>query len=274
MISADNQQATRLEKVGESSETKCQTSHLNSELATLVALLFTDGCVSPKTIGKSWRICFANKSQNLIELFRNCVIAVFDIDPSRIKIVEKKNANGMFTAIVNSKEIGDTLVSRFGTFRTLKFNDGTLPDAQLPVKDLIASNCIEIFLQTAFSCDGGISFYPVSWHGKRWLIRTIFLSCAHPNLRSDYMELLDALDIVARNVADDGKIKIENMENIKKFQEKIGFAEGTMVTDHSKFWRGYTKQAVLDLMIASYQDLDIIYNLPQFKRDEDIVQPA
>src|ERR1700733_11986892 len=104
MISADNQQATQFEKIGESSETKCQTSHLNSELATLVALLFTDGCVSPKTVGKSWRIYFANKSLNLIELFRVCMIASFDIDPNRIKIIERKNINGMFAAVVNSKE--------------------------------------------------------------------------------------------------------------------------------------------------------------------------
>src|SRR5271170_3772139 len=103
MISADNQQATRLEKVGESSETKCQTSHLNSELATLVALLFTDGCVSPKKIGTSWRIYFANKSQNLIELFRTCIIASFNIDPYRIKIRERKGTNGVYAAIVNSK---------------------------------------------------------------------------------------------------------------------------------------------------------------------------
>ena len=275
MISADNQQATQFPKeIGESSETICQASRLSSELATLIALLFTDGCVSPKTVGKSWRIYFANKSQNLIELFRICMIAVFDLDPDRVKIVEKKNANGMLTAIINSKEIGDDLVSRFGTFRTLKFNDGTLPDARLPVEDLIASNCVRVFLQAAFSCDGGASFYPFQEYGRRWFIRTIFLSCTHPNLRSDYVELLNAVGIAARNVPGDGKIKIENKENIKKFQERIGFAEGTMVTDHSKFWRGYTKQAVLDLMVASYENLDVIYDLPQFKRDDDIVQPA
>lgn len=272
MISADNQQATLA--IGESSETKCQTSHLSSELAMLIALLFTDGCVSPKTIGKSWRIYFVNKSQSLIELFRTCVVAEFDIDPSRIKVVERKNANGVFAATVNSKEIGDSLVSRFGTFRTLRFNDGKVPDARLPIKDLIAGHCVEIFLRTAFSCDGGVSFYPVVWHRKKWLIRTIFLSCAHTNLRSDYIELLNAAGISARNVPYDDKIKIEDQGNITKFQKRVGFIGETMVTDHSKFWRGYTKQEVLDLVVASYKNPKIVYDLPQFKYDEDIVQPV
>lgn len=271
MIGADNQQATR-QSAGESSETICRTPHLNGELARFVALLFTDGCVSPK--GKSWRIYFVNKSVNLIDLFRECAIASFAISYDRVHIRSIKNTNKMFAAVINSKEIGNYLVERFGTFRTLRFSNGSLPNTRLPVKSLIEERGVQDFLRTAFSCDGGVSLYPASRNGKRWLIRTVFLSCAHPKLRSDYMLLLDSLGITARNVSGDNKIKIEDEINITRFREKVGFIEETMITDHSRYWRGYEKQNVLNLILASYSHPKTIFDLPQFRRDDDIVQPA
>lgn len=58
----DNQQE-RLRLIHEeSSETTCQMSQINEELAILLGILFTDGCVSHK--GKrSWRLYFVNKSK-------------------------------------------------------------------------------------------------------------------------------------------------------------------------------------------------------------------
>lgn len=266
-ISAGNQQATFRVSERESSETIRQTPHLNGEFASLIGLLFTDGCVSPK--GNSWRIYFANKSSNLINLFQDCMVAVFKIAPYRVRIREIKNANGVCAAVVGSKEIGNCLVGRFGTFRTLKFKNGELPDARLPITELLESGCIKNFLQAAFSCDGGVSFYPASrvgaCGGTKWLIRTVFLSCAHPKLRSDYLKLLKVMNIKARNVPGDNKIKIETKENIKKFQENIGFVSGTVITDHSRYWRGLMKQEVLNIMVASYQDPASIYRLSKFQ---------
>lgn len=246
---------------------------ISKNLASLLAILFTDASVSPKK-KNSWRIYFLNSSEKLIQIFRDCIVDVFGLDRERVRIGKKDE---FYVAVVNSKEIGNHLVSRFGTFRTLKYKNGELPEARLPVDQLIASNVVSEFLKVAFSCDGGLCFYPAhrggTRGGTRWLIRTVFLACHHTQLREDYMSLLRSLGIRARNVMADGKIKIEDERNIRKFQELIGFVEGVGVTKHSKFWREYEKQNLLDLMITSYVNPSRIYNLSKFNRDKDIVRP-
>ena len=246
---------------------------ISKNFASLLAILFTDGSVSPKK-KNSWRIYFLNSSEKLIQVFRDCIVDTFELNEKRIRMSKK---DGFYVAVVNSKEIGNYLVSRFGTFRTLRYKNGELPEARLPVDQLTASNVVREFLRVAFSCDGGLCFYPAHREGARggtrWLIRTIFLACHHAQLREDYMFLLRSLGIQARNVIADGKIKIEDEKNIRKFQELIGFVEGVRVTKHSRFWREYEKQILLDLMIISYDNPSYIYNLSKFDRDKDIVRP-
>lgn len=247
-----------------SSETIRQIPQISRKLAILLGLLFTDGCVSPK--GKSWRIYFAVISQELVDLFRDCMVSVFDLEPARVRIGFTRD--GRVRAIVDSKEIGNWLVDTFGTFRTLKFENGELTLAKLPISLLESSGYAADFLRAAFSCDGGVSFYPARRSGRdggtRWLIRTVFLACSHPQLRRDYLKLLSGLGIRAREVAKDGKLKIETEANIRLFQEKVGFIPGVRVTGNSKFWNGYEKNAVLQLLTDSYGAPAKIYQLPKF----------
>jgi len=264
-IVADNQQGRLQFEIGEPSETIRRTLRMNKELAILLGLLFTDGCISPK--GNSWRIYFSSKSQTLIDLFKDSIIKVFDLDEKRVLL--GKTSNGFLKAVVNSKEIGNQLVSQFGTFRTLKFENGHETSAKLPVSEL-EHECAREFLRAAFSCDGGLSFYPASRKGKssdvKWLIRTVFLSCKHPSLRQEYKDLLRVFNVEARNVPGDGKIKIETKSDIERFHKKIGFLDEVAVTDHSKYWRNQPKQQVLELMVSSYEEPSKIYNLPKFVR--------
>ena len=259
--SAANQQGS----LDDPPETTRQMPQMNKNLAILLSLLFTDGGVSPKGVN-SWRIYFANKSKPLIDLFQDCIAKVFDLDINRVRI--SKTKNGFFQAVVDSKEIGNYLVTTFGTFRTLKFKTGNFPSAKLPVSQLLKSGWTREFLKTAFTCDGGTCFYPAyrkgARGGTRWLIRTVFLSCFHPKLRADYIYLLKTIGIEARNVPKDGKIKIETEIGIRRFYERAGFIQGVKVGDHSKFWKGYEKQEVLKLIISSYDDPSKIYNLPKF----------
>lgn len=260
--SAGNQQETLLKSKG-SSETTRQISQKN--LAILLAFLFTDGCVSARE-KHSWRIYFASTSQHLLELFTECITSAFRLEKSRVHIRYRKD--GTAAAIVDSKEIGNYLVTTFGGFRTLRFANGELPAAQLPISFLHDNGYIRHFLQAAFTCDGGLCLYPARREGSRggtqWLIRTVFLACAHPNLRKDYMYLLSALGITAREVAADGKIKIETEKNIRRFAAKVGFVPGVQVTANSKYWRGQEKQRVLELMIASYANPASLYRSPIF----------
>ena len=247
------------------SETIRRIPQMNKELAQLLGLLFTDGCVSRK--GRNgWRIYFVNKSKSLVKLFRDCMVKVFGLDKERIRI--GKRADGFLKAVVNSKEIGNYLVTMFGGFRTLKFRNGKLPNIKLPISKLQKNDCATEFLKVIFSCDGGLCFYSAYRTGKqggtRWLIRTVFLACSHPQLRKSYSRLLKELGIQTRNVSGDGKIKIETERDIKKFYKLIGFLPGVKITDHSKYWRGYEKEQVLKLMIFSYNNPSKFYNLPKF----------
>ncbi|MGB9613343.1 MAG: hypothetical protein ACPL4K_04100, partial [Candidatus Margulisiibacteriota bacterium] len=164
--SADNQQETLplLNSGRGSSETIRQILQMNKEPVSLLGILFTDGCVSPKGVN-SWRIYFANKSETLIELFQECIVKVFNLDVNRVRIGKTKD--GFLGAVVDSKEIGNWLTTKFGNFRTLKFKNGKFPKIQLPISELRESGYTKEFLKVAFSCDGGLCFYPAYRRGKR-----------------------------------------------------------------------------------------------------------
>lgn len=232
----------------------------------LLGFLYTDGCVSPK--GKSWRIYFAVKSQELVNLFSDCIKETFAEDLKQVRI--RVRSSGVTAAVVDSKPIGTYLTTRFGTFRTLKFADGLLPLARLPVSDLKKSGYTADFLRVAFSCDGGVSLHTAvrcGQNGKtKWLIRTVFLACAHPELRAGYLSILKSLGIRVRDVAGDGKLKIERERDIRLFAKKIGFVDGVKVTLNSKYWSGRTKNDVLQTLINSYGQPAMIYQLPKFNQ--------
>lgn len=240
---------------------------MTREMAILLGLLYTDGCVSRRQ-PNSWRIYFAVTSEQLIKLFRESAIAAFHLKTSRVRIGTTRD--GLYKAVIDSKEVGSYITSEFGTFRTLRFKDGKLTQARLPLQQLIESDYASDFLRAAFSCDGGLRFYPASRTGRdggtRWLIRTVFLSCTHLRLRQDYTELLRTFGISANNSATDGKLKIEREHDIRLFAAKIGFVPGVNVTGNSKFWRGCEKNALLEKMIASYEVPSKFYQLPVFAR--------
>ena len=261
--SADYPQGSSLQRESNPSETIRRIPQISRNLAILLGLLYTDGCVSPK--GNSWRIYFSNKSKSLIHLFQSSIIKSFHLDKRRVRI--GRTTDGFLKAVVDSKEIGTYLVNTFGTFRTLRFNNSILPKSKIPNRELLESGYASIFLRVAFSCDGGVCFYPTNrnTNKKRWLIRTVFLACAHPTLRDDYHSLLRALGIEARNVANDEKIKIEDKVGIEKFYKVIGFIKGVKPTKHSKFWQEYDKQEVLSLMVTSYNNPEKFYYSPIFE---------
>ncbi len=240
-------------------------NRMNRAEATLIGLLFTDGCLSPK--GKSgWRFYFSNKSEKLVSIFRDCMMRCFALPASRVRL--GMTSDGLYRAIVDSKDAGDALTRKFGTFRTLRYKNGILPEARLPVQELLRLNVAEDFLRAAFSSDGGVNLYVArrcgARGGTRWLIRGVYLACAHPSLRCDYCALLNALDIRVSNVAGDGKVKMETEEGIRTFYEKVGFIEGVRITHTSRFWPKVEKQVLLERLIESYQEPAAVYSLQQF----------
>ena len=128
------------------------------------------------------------------------------------------------------------------------------------------------FLKAAFSCDGGVSLYAAHNKDKsRYLIRGVYLACVHPILRAQYCELLGALGVKARNVAGDGKIKIQAKEDIQMFYQRVGFLKGVHITHTSRFWPNVEKQTLLERLIQSYESPRAGYELPQFDRKEIVI---
>lgn len=240
-------------------------SRMNRTEAILIGLLFTDGCLSPK--GKSgWRFYFSNKSERLALLFRDCLRKRFALPSPRVHLGTTKD--GLHRVTTDSKAAGDELTRTYGTFRTLRYENGRLPEARLPVQELLQHDVAGDFLRAAFSADGGVNLYAARRKGARgetrWLIRGVYLACAHPTLRRQYCELLAVLGIRARNVAQDGKVKIETEKNIRAFYQKVGFIDGVHITHTSKFWPEVEKQELLERLIKSYEAPANVYRLPQF----------
>lgn len=236
--------------------------------ATLLGILYTDGCLSPKS-KNGWRLYLGNTSWEIIKAFKESLIKLFNLPENRVRISQKiVNGKPYYKAVVDSMDIGRLLTGKYGTFRTLKYpsivSGKIYPTASLPDSLIQDSSTICQFLKVAFSCDGGINLY-VARSKYTWLIRNVYLACQHPVLIKQYFNLLKKIGIKSKILWQDELIRIQGRKSLEKFAGKIGFLEGVKITQHSAYWQGFEKQKVLELAIASYGNPKVIYNLPQFR---------
>jgi len=246
--------------------------------ASLIGILLTDGCVSPK--GGSWRVIVSNNSPAIVDRFEETVAVCFR------KSIRRKLRGKLHVGILDSKETGQDLVDRFGTFRTESCqshqgcpflrggpkpcrrcdpitHDGILyPPATLP--DFPSECAASVFLQSAFSCDGGVNLYVARGGHIRWLIRNVYLACKHPILIHQYATLLADLGIKARVQLGDWRVMIQGREPIDRYANRIGFLPGSIIGANSPFWHGRTKADVLQMLLDSYGNPRTVYDLPQF----------
>ncbi len=238
------------------------------EEMTLLGILYTDGCLSPK--GKnSWRFYVSNTSWQVILAFKQCMINLFNLPEPRIRIsIKQVNGKPFYKAVVDSKEIGQLVTDKYGTFRTLKYqseiNGSLYPPARLPECIDTNKDTISHFLRIAFSCDGGVNLY-LSKGRYLGLIRNVYLACQHPALIKQYDYLLKKLGINGKILWEDELLRIQGRENLEKFAKEVGFLEGVKVTQNSAYWQGSEKQTVLNLAIKSYGNPQLVFKLPQFR---------
>lgn len=242
---------------------------VSSDEAVLLGILYTDGCLSRKS-KNCWRFYLGNTSFEIISTFKKCMINLFRLGDKRVRVSEKTvNGKPFYKAVVDSGYCGNVLNSKYGTFRTLAYKrEGCAdkyPTAKIPFSKTTSKNLLSDFLRAAFSCDGGVNLYVANHkNGYKHLIRSVFLSCKHPQLQKDYRKLLKVLGIQARLLLKDNKLRIERREDLQKFYDRIGFIKGVQITQHSAYWQGWEKNKVLSLALSSYGDNSKIYNLPQF----------
>lgn len=235
--------------------------------ATLLGILYTDGCLSKK--GKNcWRFYVSNTSWQIVEAFKESMVRLFDLPESRVRISQKQvNDKPFYKAVVDSSQIGWELVRKYGTFRTQEYsnpkNGSIYPAARLTFLQEENLGLVARFLKLAFSCDGGVNLY-VARSKYPFLIRNVYLACKHPLLQLDYKRLLGRIGIQAKIIRSDRKIFIQGQKKLKKFAKEIGFLEGVKITQHSVYWQGWEKNKVLKLALASYGNPQRIFKLPQF----------
>lgn len=272
VISAENQQATPLSMGSPQRlhvEYPKKRMKITNEEATLLGILFTDGCVSKKS-KNCWRFYLGNTSFEIIQTFSECITNIFSLDSKRVRISQKLvNGKPYYKAVVDSGYCGNVLISKYGTFRTLAYKDGdgkkTFPSTHLPFSSSTNKKVLSEFLKAAFSCDGGVNLYVAKVKtGYRFLIRNVYLSCYHPQLQSEYQKLLSLLGIKAKIILKDHRILVQGRDELRKFKEKISFLNGVRITQHSAYWQGREKNEVLNLILSSYGKPKSILNLPQF----------
>ena len=271
MIGADNQQATP--RKWESPQRLCAKYPINKicgDEATLLGILYTDGCLSKKS-KNCWRFYLSNTSFEIIQTFKDCMVNLFDLDSQRIRISEKTvNGKPFYKAVVDSGVCGSFMTAKYGTFRTLAFKkeggEILYPPTKLPFGQKTGRPLISRFLKAAFSCDGGVNLYVAVYKktGYKFLIRNVYLSCHHPQLQLDYKRLLDLLGIHSKILKSDNRVIIRCRADLKNFRDRIGFLNGVKITQHSAYWQGRDKNEVLDFLLSSYDDSGMIMKLPQF----------
>ena len=234
------------------------------ELVQLATFLLTDGGMSKHK--NSYRIYFTNKSEQLLKQFK---LVVRQLIP---EIVFGTNVHKGVTRIgFYSIELAELLFEFSNTFRTapceshpkcallqgmpdqrpcsvcIKRYDEmnkSYPGATFPIVDdeFLLQEMLRIIADT----EGGTSFLIISKPNHIMLRREVRISCNHPTLREQIIEML--FDLGIRSRYSSGNIVIEG-HAIKIFNEKIGFSKGVKVSRGT--YKGYDKQTILEIMVLT-----------------------
>jgi len=234
------------------------------KLSLLVGLLLTDGCVSSSRF-----VVFHNKSEVMHKMFQKEFSKIF----GAVHFTERNETNGTKRTQVTSKPIVKKLLRtcNLETFRRKQFENAEFPNVKLPsfVKKLSIAK-IQKILQVVFTADGSISV-SARWHKQNsgWEIRRrVELSCKHPTLKKDFIELLKQVGFSPNSSGEN--ITLEKKEDILKFAKEVRFVPEVKVGGDSKYWKGTEKNKVLDLAVRTLSLTK--KDLKNFKTKEEVLR--
>lgn len=234
------------------------------ELVQLATFLLTDGGMTKHK--NTYILYFTNKSERLLQQFK---LIVRELIP---EVFFGINIHKGVTRIsFYSIDLAELLFEFSNTFRTapceshpkcallrgtpeqrpcsvcIKRYDKenkTYPNATLPIVDdeILQREILRIVADT----EGGTSFLVRRKPNHILLQRSVRISCNHPTLREQIIEMLFDLGILNRYSS--GNIVIEG-HAIELFNEIVGFSRGVKVS--RGIYKGYDKQSVLEVMILT-----------------------
>lgn len=236
------------------------------DMGVLIGLLLTDGCVTWNGDGQ-WIISFANKSEELLTIFKDKIRKLFGIT----KFSEWVDEDDIKSVTIRNKKIFSILTSIVPSFRTQPFENGEFPPSKLPNFFFTLSKPeLSEILKVMFSADGCVSL-GVWWNDKEksWkLKKRVQLSSWHPTIKKQVFQILKEKFSIQSKVRWNGVV-IENKDDIVKFRQWIGFVNGVKISGKSKNWKGFEKNQVLDLVIESMKFKK--KDLEQFKSKEEVL---
>ena len=234
------------------------------ELVQLATFLLTDGGMTKHK--NTYILYFTNKSERLLQQFK---LIVRELIP---EVFFGINIHKGVTRIsFYSIDLAELLFEFSNTFRTAPYEshpkcallrgtpeqrpcsvcikrydkeNKTYPNATLPIVDdeILQREILRIVADT----EGGTSFLVRRKPNHILLQRSVRISCNHPTLREQIIEMLFDLGILNRYSS--GNIVIEG-HAIELFNEIVRFSRGVKVS--RGIYKGYDKQSVLEVMILT-----------------------
>jgi hypothetical protein len=252
---------------------KLNSLRKSNELAEFIGILISDGGISFGPSSKE--IFFVGTSSELARRFSKLSNEIFGINPRRI-FRKTRTFKDVYDLRIRSDKAISFILGLMNTCRTRPcHNTPSCPKLRnrsyqscleckpvdhfgkkypmVKIPDFITMNkkYSRYFLRMVFTCDGGVSLYPRTGHGKLRIERELFLGCRHPLLRKEYVKLLSTFQIRSMDKPKKGKVLIRDLKNMRKFRKEIGFIPNVKATGDSKYWEGLEKNKFLGFAIRT-----------------------
>lgn len=212
---------------------------LTEEKVRLIAHCLFDGYVQGKG---DWEINYCNISKPLVDQFCNDFYAVYEIRPTVLQI-RKNEPFGKFPlhrARFYSVKASEDLLKYTPAYST-ESEMATIP------AEILDSNAKlkKVFLRAFWDDEGSVTI-------DKNNVRLLQATCPNNRVRKQLIEMHREFDIDSEE-ADNRIIRITHRRNIRKFNEKIGFTAGGIISAKSKKWQNTEKTQLLEIVLNSYK---------------------
>ncbi len=235
---------------------RCQIAAIptefSPELAELLGLIFTDGYVY------KYGVSFYNTSEALLNRFKHLTSLVF-----------KLNNFASRTKTTGVKEISVYSLSYSKYINSLLEKKTKIPNQIMNgSKELKAG-----FLKGFFSGDGGVclSIIVEPRRKKRLIYSTsLFIACQRAKIREELVILLKSLGFEPKSCKIN--ITLSKKSDLEKFYTEISFVDCCTITTHSKNWKGFEKNQLLNYIVNSLRNDVVLKELMCSSTKEEVVK--
>ena len=197
---------------------------MNIELATIIAMLLSDGSVYYDKSKRTYCLQFTNKNRALREVFKRTITKCFN--KRNFRDNRCKNA---ISVRFFSKKIAEELFEYTGSFKTAQ--------AKIPESIFCSREYATVFLRTYASADGCV------YRDKSHPNGVVEISCKPLSFRKQLRRLLTTVGIHSRIISKG--IRIDRKGEVSNFAKTVGFLPESTVTETRSSRYGRSKNEIL-----------------------------